>query len=165
MDQIEIAIEIVSPDREVLKAFDKAFEGADGHIKRIGPKGLVEFLPDIQHLIGYAAGIGGGAAALKGLKDVSIAWIKAREGRKITLTVGGKKVEVRGGNAFDEATKLLQELGNLPAQQEKAPQKPRSTRGGKGDTGEKASKARTKAAKPRANKTKTTNQRRATSAE
>ena len=110
MEQIEIGIEIVGPDREILKDVSAAFERADGHVKRLGPKALLEFLPDIQHLIGYAAGAGGAALALKSVTNVATAWIKGREGRKVTLTLGRKKIDVHGPSALKEAKVLLKEM-------------------------------------------------------
>jgi hypothetical protein len=110
MAQIEIGIEIVGPDRAVLTDVSAAFEQADGYVKRLGPKTLLEFLPDVQHLIGYTAGAGGAAVVLKSVTNIATAWIKGREGRKVTLTLGRKKIDVHGPGALKEAKALLEEM-------------------------------------------------------
>jgi hypothetical protein len=65
---------------------------------------------DVINLIASLAGAGVGAAFLKGIRDIVIAWMRTNAERKIIIRVGKKKIEIHGMNDIDSAIAALEKI-------------------------------------------------------
>jgi hypothetical protein len=83
--------------------------------------------PELFDLAKIAVTIGGSAltvAAVKATKDIIIAWIKARAGRKLTLKVGGNTLTIQGATSDKEIEHATQQLERIAAVAKPAKEKP-----------------------------------------
>jgi hypothetical protein len=70
----------------------------------------------LDHLAEPALGI----AALRVTRNILVEWIKAKAGRRVTLTVAGKKVDVHGSRDIDQCIYALEKISLSGLQKPKA---------------------------------------------
>jgi hypothetical protein len=74
--------------------------------------------PEFYDLAKIAVTIGGSAltlAAVKAIKDIAVAWIKARGARKLTVKVGGNTITIQGSASERELGSATEQLRKIAA--------------------------------------------------
>jgi hypothetical protein len=76
--------------------------------------------PEFFDLARIAVAIGGSAVTvglIKATKDIAVAWIKSRAGRKVTLKVGGNTIAIHGAVSEEQIDHAVEQLNKLAAVQ------------------------------------------------
>jgi len=111
---ISVAMTIAGPDEALIENLSAEIERAGGHVEKVDQMQRTGMFPlpypDLLQILSYFGSAGAGVLFLKEAKDVLVAWINARAGRKVIIAAGDKRIEIHGSTDVDDVIAALKAM-------------------------------------------------------